>query len=114
MSLLTHIREFLGSEGGTSLRCKFHDLMFKKNCSNEKPLDFAVSFVIAPGIDFPGGSDGKAPVCNAGRPRFDPWVGKIPWRSKWQPTPVLLPGKYYGWRSLVGYSLWGRKESDTI
>ena len=38
-------------------------------------------------------------------------VGKIPWRGKWQPTPVLLPGKSHGWRSLVGYSPWGRKES---
>ena len=48
-----------------------------------------------------------------GRPGFDPWVGKIPWRRKWQPTPVLLPGKFHGLRSLVGYSPWGRKESDT-
>ena len=47
------------------------------------------------------------------RPRFDPWVRKIPWRKKWQPSPVLLPGKFHGWRSLVGYSPWGRKESDT-
>ena len=46
------------------------------------------------------------------RPRFHPWVGKIPWRRKWQYTPVLLPGKSHGQRSLVGYSLWGRKESD--
>ena len=46
------------------------------------------------------------------RPRFDPWVGKIPWKRKWQPTPVLLPGKSYGQRSLVGYSPWGPKESD--
>ena len=37
----------------------------------------------------------------------------VPWRRKWQPTPVLLPGKSHGQRSLVGYSLWGRKESDT-
>ena len=44
--------------------------------------------------------------------RFDPWVGKIPWRRKWQPTPVLLPGESHGQRSLVGYSPWGRKESD--
>ena len=47
------------------------------------------------------------------RPRFDCWVGKIPWRRKWQPTPVLLLGKFHGWKSLVGYSPWGRKESDT-
>ena len=43
---------------------------------------------------------------------FDPWVWKISWRRKWQPPPVLLPGKFHGWRSLVGYSPWGRKESD--
>ena len=47
------------------------------------------------------------------RPRFSPWVGKIPWRRKWQPIPVLMPGKFLGWRSLVGYSPWGCKESDT-
>jgi len=34
------------------------------------------------------------------------------WRRKWQPTLVLLPGKFHGWRSLVGYSPWGHKESD--
>ena len=40
------------------------------------------------------------------------WVGKIPWRRKWQPTPVFPPGEFYGQRSLVGYSPWGPKESD--
>ena len=35
------------------------------------------------------------------------------WRRKWQPTPVLLLGKFHGWRNLVGYSPWGHKESDT-
>ena len=40
------------------------------------------------------------------------WVGKISWRRKWQPIPVLLPGKSHGQRSLVGYSPWGCKESD--
>ena len=46
------------------------------------------------------------------RLRFDPWVWKIPWRRKWQPTPVLSPGKSHGQRSLVGYSPWSCKESD--
>ena len=46
------------------------------------------------------------------RPGFDPWVGKILWRRKWQPTPVLLPGKSHGWRSVVSHSPWGHKESD--
>ena len=44
--------------------------------------------------------------------RFDPWVRKIPWRRKWQPTSVLFPGKYHRRRILVGYSPWGCKESD--
>ena len=47
-----------------------------------------------------------------GRPGFDPWIGKIPWRRKWQPTPVFLPGEFHGQRSLVGYGPWGHKESD--
>ena len=38
---------------------------------------------------------------------FDPWLGKIPWRRKWQPTPVFLPGESHGQRSLMGYSPWG-------
>ena len=58
--------------------------------------------------DFPGGSEVKRLPSMR-----DPWVGKISWRRKWQPTPVLLPGKSHGWRSLVGYSPWGCKESDT-
>ena len=40
------------------------------------------------------------------------WVRKIPWSRKWQPTPVLLPGKFHGQRSLVSYNSWGCKESD--
>ena len=43
---------------------------------------------------------------------FNPWVGKIPWRRKWLPTPVFLLGESHGQRSLVGYSLWGPKDSD--
>ena len=57
----------------------------------------------------PGWLNGKEPACHCSRckrHRFDPWVGKIPWRRKWQPTPVFLPGKSYGQRSLVGYSPW--------
>jgi len=44
---------------------------------------------------------------------FDPWVGTIPWRRAWKLTPVFLPREPHGQRSLVGYSLWGHKESDT-
>ena len=38
---------------------------------------------------------------------FDPWVRQIPWRRKWQPSPVVLPGGSHGQRSLAGYSPWG-------
>ena len=64
---------------------------------------------------FPGGSGGKKSTCQCRRYRrlgFDPWVGKILWRRKWQPTLVFLPGKFCVQRSLVGYSPWGHKESD--
>ena len=44
---------------------------------------------------------------------FDPWVGKIPWRRKWQPTPVFLPGESHGQRNLVGCSPWAHKNSQT-
>ena len=50
----------------------------------------------------------KVPACQCKGPKrceFDPWVGKIPWRRIWQPTPVLLPGEYHGQKSLAGYSL---------
>ena len=64
-------------------------------------------------MDFSAGSDGKVSCLQCGRPGFDPWGGKILWRRKWQPTPVLLPGKSHGQRSVVGYSPRGHKESDT-
>jgi len=38
------------------------------------------------------------------RPGFDPWVGKIPWRREWQPTPLFLPGEFHGQKRLVGHS----------
>ena len=46
------------------------------------------------------------------RPRFNPWVGKISWRSEWLPTPVFLPREFQWQRSLVGCSPWGHRESD--
>ena len=63
-------------------------------------------------LGFPGGSEVKASASNAGKPGFDPWVGKTPWSRKWQPTSVFLPEESHGRRSLVGYSPRGHKESD--
>ena len=63
--------------------------------------------------DFPGGSGGKSVCLQCQRPGFNPWVGKIPWRRKRRPAPVLLSWKSHGQSSLVGYSPWGHKESNT-
>ena len=52
-------------------------------------------------------ASGKEPTCQCRRQkrcRFDPWVGKIPWRRVWQLTPVFFPGESHGQRSLEGYS----------
>ena len=64
-------------------------------------------------FNFPGGSDGKSVCLQFRRPKFTPWMGKIAWRKKWQPTLLLLPGKSHGRRSLVGYRPWGHKELET-
>ena len=53
--------------------------------------------------------NGKESAGQCRRQVFDPWIRKMPWRSNWQPTPVFLPGKSHGQRSLVDYSPWGHK-----
>ena len=56
---------------------------------------------------FPGGASGKEPTCQCSRLSrlgFDPWVGKIPWKKTWQPTPVFLPGESHGQTNLAGCS----------
>ena len=62
----------------------------------------------------PRWQSGKESTFEGRRHRFHLWVGKSPWRRKWQPTPVLLPRKSHGQRSLASYSQWGHKELDTI
>ena len=65
--------------------------------------------------DFPADNSVKASICQCRRCKrlgFNLWVGMIPWRKQ-QPTPVFLPRKFHGQGSLVGYSPWGHKESDT-
>ena len=52
---------------------------------------------------------GRESTCRCRRCRLDSWVGKIPWRRKWQPTLVFLPEKSHGQRSLVGYGQQGHK-----
>ena len=79
------------------------------------PLFFLCDYSLP--VGFPGGASGKESAHQSRRHKrtsgFDSWVRKIPWSRAWQPPPVFLPGKFHGQRSLVGYSPWGRKESDT-
>ena len=69
-----------------------------------KPLDGS--------LGSPGGARGKELPCQCRRGQFHPWVGKIPWRRKWQPTPVFFPGESHGKRSLVCCSQSVHKKSD--
>ena len=85
-----------------------HDVKFQQS----EPEKALVICYHSCNTGFPDGSDSKESASSAGDPGFDPWVGKIPWRRKWQPTPVFLPGEAHWQRSLVGYSPWGLKESD--
>ena len=62
---------------------------------------------------FLGGASGEESACQCRRHGFDPWVWKIPWSSKWQPTLIFLPGKSHGQWSLAGYSPLGHRELDT-
>ena len=64
-------------------------------------------------LSFPGGSDGRESACNAGELGSTPGSWKIPWRREWQLIPVFLLGEFHGQRSLEGYSLGNRRESDT-
>ena len=64
---------------------------------------------------FQGSHSGKEPASQCRRCKsrgFDPWVGKIPWRRAWQPTPVFYPGESHGQKSLAGYSPQGCRELD--
>ena len=67
-------------------------------------LNFRLSYVNS--LGFPGGSDSKESACNVGDPGFNPWVGKVPKRREWHPTPVFLPGEFHG---PVGSSPWVTK-----
>ena len=74
---------------------------------------FSFSYFLSP-MNFPGGSDGKASAYNAGDPGSIPGLGRSPGKGNGNPLQYsFLPGKFHGWKSLVGYSPWGCKESDT-
>ena len=74
-----------------------------KICRSNNQHQHGYSLDKKPSFLFTGGSAGKESTCNAGNPGFNSWVGKIPWRREWPPTPIFLPGEFHGQRSLVGY-----------
>ena len=80
------------------------DWIFYENWQQRKKWK---GFLIAPSLV----AQWKEPTCQCRRHRFDPCSGKIPWRRKWQPTPVFLPGEPPGQKSLSCYSPQGHKES---
>ena len=66
-----------------------------------------ISFQIPQEAKMYSDASGKEPACQCRRHKslgFNPWVGKLPWKRAWKPTPVFLPGKSHGQRSLEGYS----------
>ena len=101
---------FPGSSAGKESACNVEDLGLTPGSGNSPGDEQTTNSTTLGFLGFPGGSDSKASACNTGDPVFNPWAGKIPWRRKWQPTPVFLPGKSHGQRTLAGYSLPGHTE----
>ena len=66
-----------------------------------------------PSLWWDSGKESACPCRRCKKCGFNPWVGKTPWSTKRQPTPVFLPGKFHGQGSLAGYSPWDHKELDT-
>ena len=93
-------------------------VLYSKICLKKKtPFPFLIPLImLIDNIGLPRWLSGKESACQCRKHRrhgFDPQVGKIPWRRKWQPAPVFSPSKLHGQRSLVGYSPWGCKKSGT-
>ena len=112
-----------GSHPGTSAEWlwRLQWIMMIRGCDSKQvawqgsSINFASSTVSPMG--FLGGLSGEEPACQCRslrRRRFDPWVGKISCRRKWQPVPVFLPGKSHGQRSLVDYRPWGSKDMTGV
>ena len=80
----------------------------EKSVLSGKELIFKCTIVAACNSQ-PRWLSGKPSTCQRRRSNFNPWVGQIPWRRKWQPPPIFLPGESHGQTSQAGYSPWGCK-----
>ena len=85
--------------------------------NKDKKLLFSLHWVVPLAscvIGLPWWLSGKELTGQYRRCRFNPWIRKIPWSRKWQPTPVFLPGKSHGQRDWMGYSPWGCKSQTQL
>ena len=73
---------------------KFNEIPKNKTRIYHSSLTIYIALTLY--LSFPGGLDSKESACNGQRPRFNPWVVKIPWGRKWPPTPIFLPGEFHG------------------
>ena len=92
---------------------KFEVLVNKEGHGSQILIKF--KYILIDTLGFPGGASGKESTCQCRRHKrceFNPRIMKIPWKRKWQPTLVFLPGKSHGQRSLEGYSPWGSQRAD--
>ena len=94
----TFFRKFVKTRNDKLIKLSYLSFVISSNLLLRCMLDF---------LGFPGGS-----CLQCRRPGFSSWIGKIPWKRAWQPTPVFLPGESHGQRNLAGYSPWGCKELD--
>ena len=100
-----------GKDRGTWAGCGQH--LLKGTALHSLSLFLVLSLTYGAPVEcrgIPGGSGSKQ-CLQCKRPGFEPWVGKIPWRRAWQPTPEFLL-ESHGQRSLAGYSPWGHKETQ--
>ena len=117
----THPLHSLGASPLVSLSFNFLISIFELNIPTHKSVEKMKKFIMSGVLRVKSENCKKMITCSSGdkecalqcrRLGFNPWVGKIPWRREWQPTPVFLPGESHGQRSLAGYSPWGGKKSD--
>ena len=81
----------------------------RKESDMTERLNWTEQALLITTMGFLGNTSGQESTCHLKRHCFDLWAGKIPWRRKWQPTPVFLPRKFHGQRSLAGYNPWGHR-----
>ena len=103
--------DFPGKSTGVGCHCLLQRSLVGYNLWGRKKSDTTERLSTAQHLfsGLPWWLSGKESTCQCWRLRFSPWIRKIPWRRKWKPTPVFLPGKSHGQRSLAGYSPWGCK-----